>query len=98
LRTVPAETRLVLLRSAMIMSPDRGGIFATLLGLVRLGLGGPAGDGQQFVSWSHDRDFVRAIHWIIARDELSGAVHISSPNPLPYAHFMRALQRAAHVP
>src|SRR4051812_14454561 len=83
LRSAPADTRLVLLRSAMIMSPDRGGIFATLLGLVRLGLGGPAGDGRQFVSWIHDRDFIGAVKWIIARDELSGAVNIASPSPLP---------------
>ena len=82
----------------MIMSPDRGGIFATLLRLARLGLGGPAGNGRQFVSWIHDADFVRAMYWLIDHDELSGAVNVSSPNPLPYAHFMRALQRAAHVP
>jgi uncharacterized protein (TIGR01777 family) len=97
-RAVPAGTRLLLLRSAMIMSPDRGGIFATLLGLVRMGLGGPAGDGRQFVSWIHDRDFVRAVYWLIEHGELAAAVNIASPNPLPYAHFMRALQRAAHVP
>ena len=48
-------------RSAMIMSPDRGGIFDTLLGLVRRGLGGPAGDGRQYISWIHDEDFVRAV-------------------------------------
>lgn len=97
-RNAPPGTRLVLLRSAMIMSPDRGGIFATLLGLVRFGLGGPAGQGRQFVSWIHDADFIRAIYWLIAHDDLSGAVIVASPNPLPYAHFMRALQRAAHVP
>jgi uncharacterized protein (TIGR01777 family) len=97
-RNTPAGTRLVLLRSAMIMSPDQGGIFATLLGLVRLGLGGPAGSGKQFVSWIHEADFVRAIYWLIDHEDLAGAVNVSSPNPLPYAHFMRALQRAAHVP
>ena len=41
------STRLVLLRSAMIMSPDSGGIFATLLRLARLGLGGPVAGGRQ---------------------------------------------------
>lgn len=97
-RNTPAGTRLVLLRSAMIMSPDRGGIFATLLRLVRLGLGGPAGDGKQFVSWIHDADFIRSMYWLIEHDTLSDAINIASPNPLPYAHFMRALQRAAHVP
>jgi len=97
-RNVPSGTRLVLLRSAMIMSPDRGGIFATLLGLVRMGLGGPAGNGRQFVSWIHDADFIRAMYWLIEHDELSGAVNVASPNPLPYSQFMRGLQRAAHVP
>jgi NAD dependent epimerase/dehydratase family enzyme len=43
--TVP-HTRRVLLRSAMTMSPDRGGIFDTLLSLVRRGLGGKAADGS----------------------------------------------------
>ena len=97
-RGAPKGTRLVLLRSAMIMSPDAGGIFATLLGLVRVGLGGPAGNGKQFVSWIHEADFIRAIYWLIEHETLDGAVNVSSPNPLPYAHFMRALQRAAHVP
>src|SRR5262249_37821277 len=47
---VVPNTRKVLLRSAMTMSPDRGGVFDVLLGLVRRGLGGPNGDGRQFVS------------------------------------------------
>src|SRR5947207_1722488 len=62
------KTRKVALRSAMTMSPDPGGIFDTLLALVRYGLGGPAGNGRQFVSWIHDEDFVRAIRWLIAHD------------------------------
>ena len=41
-------TRKVKLRSAMVMSLDRGGVFDTLLGLVRRGLGGRAGDGRQY--------------------------------------------------
>src|SRR5207244_3512217 len=50
---VVPQTRKVLLRSAMTMSPDRGGVFDVLLGLVRWGLGGASGDGRQFVSWIH---------------------------------------------
>ena len=56
------RTRLVLLRSAMTMSPDRGGVFDVLLRLVRWRLGGKHGDGRQYVSWIHDRDFLRALH------------------------------------
>nr|MBA3784992.1 DUF1731 domain-containing protein [Acidobacteriota bacterium] len=87
------RTRKVLLRSAMTMSPDKGGIFDVLLGLVRRGLGGTSGDGKQYLSWIHDADFIRAIHWLIEHEELSGAVNISSPNPLPNAEFMRILRQ-----
>jgi uncharacterized protein (TIGR01777 family) len=91
------RTRKVLLRSAMVMSPDAEGIFDTLLKLVRRGLGGDAAGGRQYVSWIHERDFVRAMDWIIEHDSLEGAVNVSAPNPLTYSEFMRALRRAADV-
>lgn len=87
-------TRKVALRSAMVMSPDAGGIFDTLLGLVRRGLGGTSGDGRQYLSWIHDADFVRAVLWIIERPHMSGAVNVSSPGPLPNRQFMADLRRA----
>ena len=93
LEAVTPKTRLVLLRSAITMSPDRGGAFDYLLRLVRWGLGGKHGDGRQFVSWIHDRDFVRAIYWLIEHD-LSGPINLASPNPLPNVDFMRQLQNA----
>ena len=91
---IPA-TRKVALRSAIIMSPENGGPFATLMMLVGRGLGGRAGDGRQYVSWIHYSDFVKAVLWIIAHDGLAGVVNVSSPNPLPQEDFMRALRRAA---
>jgi uncharacterized protein (TIGR01777 family) len=87
-------TREVALRSAMVTSPDRGGVFDVLLGLVRRGLGGTAGDGRQFVSWVHGDDFARAVRFLIDRDDLAGAVNVAAPGPLPNAEFMRALRRA----
>jgi uncharacterized protein (TIGR01777 family) len=88
------QTRKVALRAAMVMSPDQGGVFDVLLGLVRKGLGGTAGDGRQFVSWVHDADFVRAIRWLIDHQELAGPVNICSPQPLPNREFMAVLRRA----
>jgi uncharacterized protein (TIGR01777 family) len=88
------RTRKVLLRSAMTMSPDRGGVFDTLLWLVRMRLGGKAADGRQYVSWIHDLDFYRAIRWLMDHDELTGPVNLASPNPLPNAEFQRALRAA----
>ena len=91
------RTRKVALRSAMTLSPDPGGVFDTLLGLVRRGVGGPAGDGRQFMSWIHDADFVAAVRWLIDRDDLAGVVNVAAPHPLPNAEFMRVLREAAGV-
>jgi uncharacterized protein len=91
---VTPSTRKVAMRSAMIMSPDRDGIFDTLLALVRRGLGGASGDGRQYVSWLHHVDFVRAVRWLIDRDDVDGAINLASPHPLPNAAFMRALRDA----
>jgi hypothetical protein len=90
----PPATRLVLMRSAMVMSPDRGGVFDRLLQLVRLRLGGAAAGGRQYVSWIQDEDFVRATDWLIERDDVSGPVNVASPHPLPNLDFMRALREA----
>ena len=88
------NTRKIAIRSAMIMSPDRGGVFDTLLRLVRFGLGGKAGNGEQFVSWVHDADFLSAVEFLVARDDFAGCVNISSPNPFPNREFMRSLRQA----
>ncbi len=87
-------TRKVALRSAIVMSPVEGSAFDVLLGLVRLGLGGTIGCGNQFVSWVHEEDFVRAIDHLIANEHISGFVNIASPKPLPNHEFMRALRAA----
>jgi uncharacterized protein len=94
----PQPTRRVKLRAAVILSPDRGGIFDTLLGLVRRGLGGTSGDGRQYVSWIHEHDFVRAVRWLIEREHLDGAVNLASPGALPNREFMKVLREAWGMP
>ena len=95
---VTPHTRKVALRSAIVMSPDRGGAFEILLNLVRVGLGGTSGSGRQFVSWIHDTDFIEAIEFLIARTDLAGPINVSSPQPLPDRDFMAALRRAYGAP
>ncbi|MBF9069894.1 epimerase [Streptacidiphilus fuscans] len=101
------HTRKVALRSAMVMSPDTGGVFDVLLGLTRLGLGGPVAGGGQYVSWIHDVDFVRAVRFLIESDgdgdtdgdtALSGPVNLAAPEPLPQREFMSALRQAWGTP
>ncbi|MCM2387623.1 TIGR01777 family oxidoreductase [Streptomyces albipurpureus] len=91
-------TRKVALRSAMVMSPDAGGVFAVLLGLTRLGLGGPVAGGAQYVSWIHEHDFVRAVEFLMDREDIAGPVNLAAPHPLPQRAFMRALRSAWGVP
>lgn len=92
------RTRTVKLRAAVVMSPGRGGAFDVLRRLVRLGAGGRAGDGRQYVSWVHDTDFVRAVDWIVRDETLRDAVNVAAPNPLPNAAFMRELRAACGMP
>jgi uncharacterized protein (TIGR01777 family) len=95
--TVTPKTRKVALRTAMVMSPDKGGVFDTLATLARRGLGGAAGNGRQFVSWIHDHDFVAAIRFLLARDDLSGPINLCAPEPLPNTEFQRILRRELGV-
>ena len=91
------NTRKVALRSTLVMNPDTGSIFDVLLGLVRRGLGGRSGNGKQYVSWMHDRDFVRAIYFLMEREDIAGAVNLAAPNPIPNAEFMHDIRQAAGV-
>jgi NAD dependent epimerase/dehydratase family enzyme len=81
----------------MVMGPSPAGIFDVLFGLTRKGLGGPVAGGAQFVSWIHERDFVRAIDFLIERADLEGAVNLAAPSPLPQREFMDVLRRALGV-
>jgi uncharacterized protein (TIGR01777 family) len=88
------RTRKIAIRSAMTFSPDPGGVFDVFLGLVRRGLGGPQGQGTQFVSWIHEFDFARALELLIEWEDFESVVNVAAPNPLPNAEFMRALREA----
>ncbi len=92
------KTRKVAMRSAIVLSPGRGGIFNILLTLTRLGLGGTIADGRQIISWIHGDDFLRAIFFLLEREDISGPVNIVSPAALPQKEFMAALRAAWGMP
>ena len=83
-------------RTSLVMSPH-GGAFGRLLPLVRLGLGGPLGSGQQWWSWITLHDQLRAITFLIDTD-IAGPVNLASPQPLPQREIVAALGRTAHRP
>lgn len=92
------HTRRIALRTAMVMTADRDGIFDVLSSLVKRGLGGAIAGGRQYPSWIHGTDFVRAIDRLIEDESFTGAVNVCAPNPLPQRDFMAAIRSAMRVP
>lgn len=91
-------TRKVALRAAMVLGKGSNSVFPVLRRLTRFGLGGKVGDGRQFVSWIHEKDFCRAAEWLIAHDELSGPINIAARNPVTNAEMMRLFREACGMP
>ncbi len=89
--------RRVLLRTGIVLSP-RGGALAKMLPPFRLGLGGPLGDGQQWLPWIHLADAVEAIRALALRDDLAGVFNLTAPEPATNLTFTRALARTLHRP
>ena len=92
------RTRKVALRTVMVMGHARNSVFPVLRRLTKFGLGGRMGSGRQYVSWIHQEDFCRAIEWLITHEEISGAVNICAPNPLPNAEMMRLFRKVCSMP
>lgn len=93
-KTPTPRTRKVALRTSLLFGPHRGSVFAVMLNLVRLRLGGKVGNGRQYVSWIHEWDFARAIDFLIAHEEIDGPINLAAPGPLPNCEFMRELREA----
>jgi uncharacterized protein len=91
-------TRKVALRTAMVFAADKGGVYRTLRGLTRWGLGGAIAGGRQIISWIHEVDFCRAVEWLIDRDDFNGPVNVASPNPVTDREMMRIIRRECGVP
>jgi uncharacterized protein (TIGR01777 family) len=91
-------TRKVAMRMAMVLGMGKNSVFPVLRRLVRFGLGGKMGSGEQYVSWMHVVDYCRAVEWLINHDNLCGPVNLVSPNPVPNREMMRILREVCRVP
>ena len=84
------------IRTSIVLGKN-GGAFIPLKKLTQFGLGGKNGNGRQFVSWIHEKDFARAIEFIIVK-ELSGSINVVSLLPVRNEEFMKKLQKAIGIP
>jgi uncharacterized protein len=97
--TAPAEEagiRVVHLRSGLVMGPD-GGLLGPMLPMFRLGLGGPLGNGRQWMPWISREDALAAIEFLLTAD-VTGAVNLTGPVPVRNKDFARTLGRVLRRP
>ncbi|MDQ7029031.1 MAG: TIGR01777 family oxidoreductase [Ardenticatenia bacterium] len=98
--TAPVEqegVRRVILRTGIVLSTD-GGALPRMMPPFKLGLGGPLGNGQQWLPWIHIRDHVRAVRFLIEHEESHGPYNLSAPTPVRNVEFTRALGRVLGRP
>lgn len=92
-----AGSRCCRLRLGVVLSAD-GGMLPRVLPLFRLGLGGPIGDGTQWMSWISRDDVVGAIRLAMVDPACRGAVNATSPEPVTNEEFVRTLGRTLRRP
>lgn len=90
--SLSSQVRKVSTRTSIVFGAEQETVFNVLSKLVKLGLGGKMGSGQQMVSWIHEEDFCRAIEFLMNSPEIEGAVNVTAPNPLRNSEKMHALR------
>lgn len=97
LRAEALGIRVVLVRTGLVLSAD-GGFLSRLLLPFKLGLGGPIGNGRQWMPWIHINDQIALIDFLVHQDEARGPYNACAPNPLRNREFARSLGRVLHRP
>ena len=88
-------TRQVALRMAIVLGVD-GGVIQPFKNLVRFGLGGIQGRGDQYFSWIHIEDLFQIILFIQKHHEIDGTINCAAPNPITNKTFMETFRSVMH--
>ncbi len=86
----PRATRLLIVRIGIVLAKD-GGALGKMLPIFRAGLGGPIGDGKQWMSWIHRTDLCKLINESVKNSAWSGVVNGVAPNPVRMNEFSNSL-------
>lgn len=85
------HTRKAALRMGIVFGKSDG-VFPRLLNLVKMGLGGPQGNGKQYVSWIHESDAAAITEWLLDHHEMSGIINATAPYPVTNAEQMKLIR------
>lgn len=94
--TVP-NIRKVALRMGIVLGRNDS-VFPRLLNLVKFGLGGKQGNGQQYVSWVHEQDAAKCTEWLLQHREITGIVNCTPPEAIKNTDLMCALRKSYGMP
>jgi uncharacterized protein len=91
------KTRQIALRIAIVLGKD-GGVMTPYINLVKFGLGGIQGPGNQMFSWIHVEDLFRIVLFLNKREDLNGTFNCSAPEPVSNREFMKKMRKAMNIP
>lgn len=91
------KTRKITLRMGIVLGRDDS-VFPRLLNLVKMGMGGKQGNGEQYVSWVHELDVARITEWFLDKPELNGVFNCTAPNAVKNEELMHTICKAYRMP
>ena len=97
LRAASGRTRVVTLRTGIVIARD-GGALPKMLPPFWFGVGGPVGSGRQYWPWIHRTDWLTLAQWAVENPAVSGPLNVTAPTPVTNRAFATALGRAIHRP
>ncbi len=95
--TSTPSTRKIALRMGIVIGRTDGA-FPRLLNLVKFGLGGKQGAGEQFMSWIHEQDAAKCTEWLLQNEDMDGVINCTAPEPLKNTEFMACIRKAWGAP
>lgn len=96
-KAIDLGVRVVNPRLGIVMEED-GGFLQIMKLPFQFFVGGPIGDGKQYLPWIHMDDLVRALIFPINHEEMSGAYNVCSPQPEPMNRVAEALGNVLNRP
>ncbi len=89
--------RVVVIRTGLVLS-DHGGFVQRLLLPFKCGMGGPIGDGRQWMPWIHIKDQIAAIDFLLHKPDAQGPYNLCAPAAARNREFATALASVLHRP